>query len=67
VAPASEAPSGLPSSALVLQAPASDPGGGFAGFVAALAVRIDAGEAPPDAIKATVAALAVDPVDRISS
>jgi hypothetical protein len=54
---------GLPESAVWLQAPASDPDGTFAGFVGAFAARLDGGEAPADAWDATVAALAVDPVE----
>lgn len=48
--------------AIVLDPPRSDPDGTFAGFVAALAVRLDAGERPGAAWSSTVAALAVDPV-----
>lgn len=50
------------SGAIVLDPPPSDPEGTFAGFVAALAVRLDAGERPGAAWSSTVAALAVDPV-----
>jgi hypothetical protein len=46
---------------IVLDPPAHDPDGTFAGFLAALAVRLDAGEAPDTAFRSTVAALAVDP------
>ncbi|HUG31209.1 MAG TPA: hypothetical protein VMQ65_11940 [Candidatus Limnocylindria bacterium] len=46
---------------IVLQPPARDPDGAFAGLVAALAVRLDAGEVPAVAWQATLAALAVDP------
>ena len=46
---------------IILQPPADDPDGTFAGFVAALAVRLDAGESPEAAFDATVASLAVDP------
>ncbi len=51
---------------IVLDAPASDPDGTFAGFVAALAVRLDAGVKPGVAWGETVAALAADrvPADR---
>lgn len=55
---------GMPESAIVLQAPAVDPEGTFAGFVAALAVRLDAGDVPADAWDATVRALAVDAISR---
>jgi hypothetical protein len=48
--------------AIVLQPPASDPDGTFAGFVAALAARLDAGEEPTVAWRSTIDALAVDPV-----
>ena len=40
--------------------PGADPDGTFAGFVAALAVRLDAGDPPAAAFEATVASLAVD-------
>lgn len=46
---------------IVLQPPAGDPDGAFAGLVAAFAVRLDAGEAPAVAWQATLATLAVDP------
>ena len=46
---------------ILLDPPPSDPDGTFAGFVAALAVRLDAGDPPEAAFRATVAALAVDP------
>jgi len=49
-------------SAIVLDPPATDPDRTFAGFVAALAVRLDLGEAPSAAWSSTVDALAVDPV-----
>ena len=52
----------MPVEATVLVAPASDPDGTFAGFVAAFAVRLDRGEVPADAWAATLQALAVDPV-----
>jgi hypothetical protein len=44
----------------VLDPPARDPDGAFAGVVAALAVRLDAGEAPGSAWRSTLDALAVD-------
>lgn len=47
---------------MVLAAPARDPDGAFAGVVAALAVRLEAGTTPADAWAATVAALGVEPV-----
>lgn len=50
----------LPDDVIVLAAPTADPDGTFAGFVAAFAVRLDAGEAPADAWNATLRALAVD-------
>jgi len=50
------------SGTFVLEPPPSDPEGTFAGFVAALAVRLDTGECPGEAWSSTVAALAVDPV-----
>jgi len=46
---------------IVLEPPAQDPDGTFAGFVARLATRLDAGDAPEAAFRATVSALAVDP------
>ncbi len=46
---------------IVLDPPAHDPDGTFAGFVAALAVRLDAGEPADSAFRATISALAVDP------
>jgi hypothetical protein len=46
---------------IVLDPPAHDPDGTFAGFLASLAVRLDAGEAADSAFRSTVAALAVDP------
>lgn len=52
----------LPDAALALEPPAADPDGTFAGFVAGLAVRLDAGESSAAAFDATVRALAVDPV-----
>lgn len=52
----------LPDGAIVLEAPASDPEGTFAGFVGAFAARLDAGATPADAWAATTRALAVDPV-----
>ena len=45
---------------IVLEPPARDPDGAFAGLVAALAVRLDAGEDPGAAWRSTVAALAID-------
>ena len=46
--------------AIVLDPPASDPDGTFAGLVAALAVRLDDGQDPATAWNATASALAVD-------
>lgn len=48
--------------AIVLEPPATDPDDTFAGFVAALAARLDAGEEPAVAWRSTIDALAVDPV-----
>lgn len=45
---------------IVLDPPARDPDGTFAGFVGALATRLDAGDPPDAAFRATVSALAVD-------
>ena len=47
---------------IVIDPPAADQDGTFAGLVAALAGRLDAGEATAEAWRATVAALAVDRV-----
>ena len=57
---ASEA-DGRPRAPIVLEPPAHDPDGAFAGVVAALAVRLDAGEDPAAAWRSTLAALAIDP------
>jgi sugar/nucleoside kinase (ribokinase family) len=46
---------------IVLDPPPADPDGTFLGFVASLAARLDAGDAPQAAFQATVSALAVDP------
>ena len=54
----------LPDSAIVLQAPVSDPDGTFAGFVAAFASRLDAGDVAADAWMGTLQSLAVDPISR---
>jgi hypothetical protein len=50
------------SSAIILDPPAADPDDTFAGFVASLATRLDAGEPAADAWHATVASLAADRV-----
>jgi hypothetical protein len=52
----------LPDGTIVLEAPASDPDGTFAGFVGAFAARMDEGTTPADAWAATTRTLAVDPV-----
>ena len=62
VAPGGDGTAELPATALVLQPPASDSDGTFAGFVAALAIRLDAGEESVAALRSTIAALAVDAV-----
>lgn len=49
--------------AFVLMAPSVDPDGSFAGVVAALAVRLDGGEAPASAWVATTTALGLERVD----
>ncbi len=51
-----------PRGSIVLDPPASDPDGTFAGFVAALAVRLDAGTDANAAWQSTAAALATDQV-----
>jgi hypothetical protein len=57
------ADSGRPAStAIELDPPDSDPDGTFAGFVAALAVRLEGGELPERALRATLRDLAADPV-----
>ncbi len=50
------------SASIVLEPPVSDQDGTFAGFVAALATRLEAGERPTAAWASTIDALAVDPV-----
>jgi hypothetical protein len=49
-------------SAILLDPPATDPDGTFAGFVAALATRLDAGRPAADAWQETIAGLAADRV-----
>ena len=53
-----------PQQAIVLDPPRVDSDGTFAGLVAALAARLDAGDDPATAWQSTVSALAVDPVSR---
>jgi hypothetical protein len=48
--------------AIVIEAPKSDPDATFAGFVAALAVRLELGDDPKTAWQSTAATLAVDPI-----
>ncbi len=48
--------------AIVLEAPATDPDGTFAGFVGDLAARLDAGADPRDAWAAAISAKAVDAI-----
>lgn len=50
-------------SAVVLEAPARDPDGAFAGLVAALALRLDAGASMAEAWPATLGALGAEPVN----
>ncbi len=50
--------------AILLDPPPVDRDGTFAGLVAALATRLDAGDDPTTAWQSTVSALAVDPVSR---
>ena len=47
--------------AIVLEPPAHDPDEAFAGLIAAFARRLDGGESPASAWRATLTALAVDP------
>jgi hypothetical protein len=50
--------------AIVLDPPRVDRDGTFAGLVATLATRLDAGDDPTTAWQSTISALAVDPVSR---
>lgn len=59
--PTADAATAGPGTPIVLDPPAHDPDAAFAGLVAALAVRLDAGDPPGAAWSATLAALAVDP------
>lgn len=52
---------GGPAAPIVLDPPARDLDGAFAGVVAALAVRLDAGEDPARAWRSTLSTLAIDP------
>jgi hypothetical protein len=52
------------SSPIVLEPPARDPDGAFAGLVAALAVRLDANEEPASAWASTLSSLTIDQVSR---
>jgi hypothetical protein len=56
----------IPSSAFVLDPPASDPDSTFAGFVAALAGRLEKGVDPTAAWQATMADHAVDQVNGLT-
>lgn len=49
--------------AIVIEPPARDQDATFAGLIAALAARLDAGDDPKEAWRATAAALAVDRVE----
>jgi hypothetical protein len=51
---------------IVLEPRSSDPDGTFAGFVAALAVRLDAGDATDAAFATTATSLAIDEVHEIA-
>jgi hypothetical protein len=55
-------PPAVPEGAIVLEAPASDPDGSFAGLVGMFAARLDSGATPADAWAATTRELAVDPI-----
>lgn len=55
---------GAPTQPIVLDPPTRDLDETFAGFVAALAVRLDAGDAPDAAWRATLRTLAIDAVAR---
>lgn len=63
VAAAAAAPSaaGDSTAPIVLDPPAHDPDGAFAGVIAALAARLDAGEDPTHAWRSTLTTLAIDP------
>ncbi len=63
IASSVEEPRDLPSDVLVLEPPGRDPDGAFAGFVAALAIRLEAGEEPAAALRSTVEGLAIDPAE----
>jgi hypothetical protein len=55
-------PPAVPEGAIVLESPASDPDGSFAGLVGMFAARLDSGATPADAWAATTRELAVDPI-----
>jgi hypothetical protein len=62
VVPAGAAgPRGLPDDAVVLEAPADDPGGAFAMVVGRLAAALDRGERPRAALASAVAAVGWEP------
>lgn len=61
-ATAADWPAELADAGVVLAAPESDPDGAFAGFVAALAVRLAGGATPADAWTQTAAALGVESI-----
>ncbi|HSL97777.1 MAG TPA: hypothetical protein VK831_04310 [Candidatus Deferrimicrobiaceae bacterium] len=63
----SAGPDDLPVEPLVLTPPDQDPDETFAGFVAALAVRLDGGADAHRAWDETVAALAADRVERVGA
>ena len=52
---------------IVLDPPASDPDGAFAGLVAALAARLDAGEEAAAAWRATLADLTIEPTQPVDA
>jgi hypothetical protein len=64
---ATDWPAELADAGVVLAAPASDPDGAFAGFVAALAVRLAAGATPADAWTQTATALGVESISPVPS
>lgn len=57
-----EPPPSVPDGATVIEAPARDPDGTFAGFVGLLAARLDGGETAADAWAATTRELAIDSI-----
>lgn len=57
-----EPPPSVADGATIIEAPARDADGTFAGFVGSLAARLDAGATPADAWAATIRELAIDAI-----